>query len=566
VRRADASLPAALVALLDAPEDARFSELERLRRPPTRSTGTAMARALERVEEITAFGLGRVDLSRVPVTRLATLARYGLVSKAQAIERAPEPKRTALVAAVVRGLEAAAIDDALDLFALLMATRLISHERRATERDRLAMLPVLEKASRTLARASRVLFTELESLEKRKATLDPGAVWAAIETKVASRAAVTNAMETVEKLVPDDDGSAETALRTALGARYNTVRPFLRLLGESGALSAAPGGRRVLTAVRTLPALAQRRVGQRPLRPAEIDQDLVPPVWRPAVYANRAPADGAVDRDAYVVCVLEQLFKALNRRDVFASPSQRWSDPRARLLDGPRWEAVRHDVLAGLSLQAPVAEHLASVSRGLDAAWRQMAERLDEAGADAKVEVVVPADGGRPRLSVDKLGALDEPASLTWLRETTAAMLPPIDLPDLLFEVHAWTGFLHAFTHVSTNTARMDGLLTSLVAVLVSEACNVGLTPVINPQPGRADPGSPVPCRPELPARGHHRRGQRPAHRGPVAGGTGPAMGWWPAGLGRRATFRRALAHDQRRSLTKILRLQTRRYLAQRRQ
>jgi hypothetical protein len=110
-----------------------------------------------------------------------------------------------------------------------------------------------------------------------------------------------------------------------------------------------------------------------------------------------------------------------------------------------------------------------------------MAERLDEAGADAKVEVVVPADGGRPRLSVDKLGALDEPASLTWLRETTAAMLPPIDLPDLLFEVHAWTGFLHAFTHVSTNTARMDGLLTSLVAVLVSEACNVGLTPVINP-------------------------------------------------------------------------------------
>jgi TnpA family transposase len=71
--------------------------------------------------------------------------------------------------------------------------------------------------------------------------------------------------------------------------------------------------------------------------------------------------------------------------------------------------------------------------------------------------------------------------SLTWLRKTTAAMLPPIDLPDLLFEVQAWTGFLHAFTHVSTHTARMDGLLTSLVAVLVSESCNVGLTPVINP-------------------------------------------------------------------------------------
>jgi hypothetical protein len=171
VRRADPRLVPALVSLLEVPAGARISELERLRRPPTRSTGTAMARALERVEEISAFGLGRVDLSRVPVSRLATLGRYGLISKAQAIERTPEPKRTALVTAVVRGLEAAAIDDALDLFALLMATRLISPARRATERDRLAMLPVLEKASRTLARGSRVLFSELESLERRKASL-----------------------------------------------------------------------------------------------------------------------------------------------------------------------------------------------------------------------------------------------------------------------------------------------------------------------------------------------------------------------------------------------------------
>jgi hypothetical protein len=159
----------------------------------------------------------------------------------------------------MRGLEAAAIDDALDLFALWMSTRLISQERRATERERLAMLPVLEKASRTLARASRVLFSELESLEQRQATLDPTAVWAAIE-KVASRAAVTSALNTVEELVAQDEGSVEIALRTALGARYNTVRPFLRLLGESGALATAPGGRRILKAVRTLPALVRRRV------------------------------------------------------------------------------------------------------------------------------------------------------------------------------------------------------------------------------------------------------------------------------------------------------------------
>ena len=123
-----------------------------------------------------------------------------------------------------------------------------------------------------------------------------------------------------------------------------------------------------------------------------------------------------------------------------------------------------------------VSEHLAGLTRGLDAAWRQMADRLAEAGGGAKIEIVVPEGGGRARLSVDKLGALGEPQSLTWLKTTTEAMLPRIDLPDLLFEVHSWTGFLDAFKHVSDRPTRMEGLLVSLVALLVSEACNIGLT------------------------------------------------------------------------------------------
>jgi hypothetical protein len=84
-------------------------------------------------------------------------------------------------------------------------------------------------------------------------------------------------------------------------------------------------------------------------------------------------------------CAWEQLFRALNRRDVFASPSSRWADPRARLLDGKRWEAVSEDVRHGLSLDEPVEEHLAGRVRALDAAWQLMAERLDEAGQNAKL-------------------------------------------------------------------------------------------------------------------------------------------------------------------------------------
>ncbi|MFI8930472.1 Tn3 family transposase [Streptomyces sp. NPDC053474] len=479
VRRADAALPGELVATLKTPEGKRYSELERMRRPPTRTTGTALKAALQRVDDIAAFQLGRVKLDKIPPNRLSALARYGLGTKAPKLERTPEPKRTAMLAAVMRHLEAKAIDDALDLFEILMATRLISTAKRSTDKQRLSTLPQLEKASRIVARAARVLLGELELIEETGADVDVAALWRALE-EVAPRAAVSSAASVVVSLVPEDDDTAETALRGALALRYNTVKPFLALLGESKALDAATGGKRILTGVKRLPALSRRRVEEKPLLPREIDDKLVPPHWRMAVYANAELPQGAVDRDAYVVCVLEQLFRALKRRDIFARPSHRWSDPRARLLSGKGWEAVREDVLAGLSLTEDADQHLAELIAVLDATWKQMAERLQEAGADAKISIEVQANG-RAKLNVEKLNALGEPRSLKWLRERVKKMPPKIDLPDLLFEVHAWTGFLDAFVHLGDGKTRMNDLTTSMVGLLVSEACNIGMTPVVNP-------------------------------------------------------------------------------------
>ncbi|MDQ0791713.1 hypothetical protein QFZ58_000201 [Streptomyces sp. B1I3] len=57
--RAIPSPSAALVATLCVPDGSRYSELERLHRPPNRTTGTAFARSLERVDEIGAFHLAR---------------------------------------------------------------------------------------------------------------------------------------------------------------------------------------------------------------------------------------------------------------------------------------------------------------------------------------------------------------------------------------------------------------------------------------------------------------------------------------------------------------------------
>ncbi|MGV9775067.1 DUF4158 domain-containing protein [Streptosporangium sp. NPDC003464] len=321
VERADAGLPQALSGLLVVPEGARISELERLRQAPKRQSGTEMAKALKRVDDIAAFRLVRVRVDKVPVRRMKTLAKYGAGTKAPLLARLNESRKTATMLAVARSLEAEAIDDALDLFALLMATRLISPARRKSTGERLAMLPKLEKASKLLSRAGRVLVEQLDLVAEVNADLDVAALWTAVAAQAgASKEQVLAALESVEELVPEDDGSAEAALRAALVDKYNTVRPFLKLLGESKALGAAAGGRRVLAAVRALPELARRHVSRKPLTVKEIDASLVSAAWKRPVFANPDLPAGSVDRDAYVVCVLEGLFRALQVRDVFAAP------------------------------------------------------------------------------------------------------------------------------------------------------------------------------------------------------------------------------------------------------
>ncbi len=56
--------------------------------------------------------------------------------------------------------------------------------------------------------------------------------------------------------------------------------------------------------------------------------------------------------------------------------------------------------------------------------------------------------------------------------------MPRADLADVLLEVDAWTGFSQSFSHVSEGRARVDELSTSVCAVLIAEARNLGFEPI----------------------------------------------------------------------------------------
>ena len=67
---------------------------------------------------------------------------------------------------------------------------------------------------------------------------------------------------------------------------------------------------------------------------------------RGAVSSPTAPAE--VDRRAYTLCAMERLQDSLRRRDVFVPRSERWGDPRVKLLQGAQWETMRPQVCRAL--------------------------------------------------------------------------------------------------------------------------------------------------------------------------------------------------------------------------
>ena len=79
-----------------------------------------------------------------------------------------------------------------------MTARLFSPARRASDEQRLAMLPRLEKASKMVARAGRVLLDQLAGAEGPGARLDVAALWTAVE-RVAPRAILADAIDLVEE-------------------------------------------------------------------------------------------------------------------------------------------------------------------------------------------------------------------------------------------------------------------------------------------------------------------------------------------------------------------------------
>lgn len=444
-----------LQGLLAVAEGTRYSALDRLRRGPTSVSASGLLAALERAGEVRGLGVSRVDVSSVPAGRLAGLARYAVAARAQAVARMGDERRLATLLAFALRLEVIAIDDALDLLDVLIGT-LLARVERIGQRERMRSLPELDTAARRLREACLVLLSSDFP--------DVDALRAAVFARVSQRQ-LTAAIEVVGDLTrPKEDHHYDDLL-----SRYSLVRRFLPKLLDTINFAATAAGEPVLAGMQSLRDLEGRtRVGV-----DDIPRDLITSAWHSLVVRD----GGEVDRRAYTFCVLDRLRVALRRHDVFVVGSERWGDPLAKLLQGSAWEAARPLVCRTLDHEATPDAEMLSLRGQLDLAYRETAAHLPDNRA-----VRVEDQGGRATVVLTALERLDEPVTVVALRAEVAALLPRIDLPELLLEVAAWTGFANEFSHISEGVTRVDDLVTSVSAVLIAEGCNIGLEPLVRPQ------------------------------------------------------------------------------------
>lgn len=439
-----------LESLLVVPMGSRNSALDRLRTGPVTVSSPALVQALQRLRVVRELGIQLPATARIPATRVAALARFAGAAKASAILRLPNPRRLATLVAFVHCLEASAQDDALEVLEALLRD-LFNNAIKADRKARLRSLKDLDQAAAVLASACQIVLDD---------ALDDTELRGRLFTRI-PRTSLTQAIENVNALIRP----ADNVYYQELDAKYKTVRRFLPALVEHIHFGANAAGEPVVAAFNWLRANLGRK------KPTDdAPREIVGKAWQRHVLHE----DGGVDAHAYTFCVLDELQSALRRRDVFVAPSWRYADPRAGLLDGAEWESTRPIICRTLGLSASPAPTLNALAEELDRTYRAVAARLPDNPA-----VRFDTINDKPELVLSPLDKMEEPASMVALREKVVALLPRVDLPELILEIATRTGFTDAFTHLSERTARAADLHVSVCAVLMAEACNTGLEPLV---------------------------------------------------------------------------------------
>lgn len=416
-----------------------------LRQSATSFSADAVLENLAKIEFLRGLGVETWDLSLINPNRLKFLTQIVRKSNAQTLERKSETRRYPMLAAFAAQTLTDVMDETIDLI------------------DRCLM--------QSYAKAGQ----ELEELRNRNARSTNEKVSLLREIGLLildGEIAASQLREKIYQTVKPEDlklmvADCEKVMRPAddnyfdlWAERYSYFRRFVPKFLSSFKFFAGQHHQSLLEA---LVLLQEINTGRKRKLPADAPTAFIPPKWKSYVIDRKTKQ---ISFRFYELCVLWELRGALRGGHLWVAGSRRYADPETYLIPPERWRGSKNEAIELLGVAADGKVTLDARQVELERLLRTLDDsfpQLEHLGFE------------KDKLVISPLIAIERDDSLSALEKRLSAMMPKVELADLLIEVDGWSNFSDELMHAAGREKRPANLSVHLYALLIAQSCNFGI-------------------------------------------------------------------------------------------
>jgi TnpA family transposase len=432
----------AIDRLLTIPEEQQRTYFYQLKEYPPAASVSALQDYLKRYETLAGCGVGAFTAPALSTAFLTYLFQLAKRYSAKDLKRFKDPKRYALMVCFLLETRKTLLDHLVQLHDQFL-TDMCRHCHNAYEQHHREIRKRHKKAVDTVLAATGALLNWPADQELSRERL-----WQEIDQEnLRESAGVLRIFKRLE----------ERGYGDLLLARYPSLRKyfaeFIRL-----PFAAEPGSEPLLQAIGIV---RQLDAGKLKALPADAPAAFVPQELRRAL----TDADGGLNRNAWETGLALAIKDALRSRDLYLPDSRHHVSFWNLTLSDAEWQQNQDGAYAELEQPRPEEARPALIEHCRESAAAAVkGYALDDFAVIEK---------GVLRLKRDDAAAIS-PAVIS-LQKAIDANMPPVRIEQLLMEVDQMTGFSRHFVPVQNHGSRPQHFYKTLMAVLVSQATNLGV-------------------------------------------------------------------------------------------
>ena len=412
-----------------------------LRSAPDAPSTDNLIGLMDRLTFVRALTIGPHRRSLLHPERWTQIVREGDVTPAWLVADFGARRRRATLVAQAITLEQTLTDAAVTMFSKLIG-RLFARANNRRKKRYVEAQQDTTKVLRLFRDTLRALVTANDTGRNAIDVLDDEVGWHRL----------LQAQPEVEAMVRDAD--PDPLLLAA--ERYSTIRKYAARFLETFTFCSSRKHDSLLAAIGTLKTL--QAANRRTLR-ERVPVGHLSTKSRKLIFGDAGP-----DRRLYEIATLAVLRERLRSGDIWVEGSRAFRPMDEQLMPKPAFAALKASDDLGLGVPQDAITYLSEARQTLDFNLKRLAYRARNSKLDG-----VRIEGGQ--LIVTPLPG-DVPTAAEELKWQLADMYPLIEVPDLLTEVHNWTGFADQFTHIRTQDPPRS--IPAMLAGVLADATNLG--------------------------------------------------------------------------------------------